>query len=145
MARESRRHKSGITGGVQTRNQTVSSVLQSWTVVHCELPRQLLRPFCICCPSSHSYPHLPGILHVTCIRSSSLEEHVRAAGLNGGRGTPAEILQLEQRGLSMLCWWGGVVRGTLFSQGFPCCSLLLQGPSLQKCRGRALKINCYFY
>jgi len=53
---------------------------------------------------------------------------LRLAGLNLGQGTTAGTLPLEQQGLSVLCWWGWVVRVTLFSQGFPCCSLPLQDP-----------------
>lgn len=53
----------------------------------------------------------------------------------------AEIPRLEQRGLSVLCWWGWVVRATLFNRGFPCCSLLLRDPLCTNARGEQCAVN----
>lgn len=41
----------------------------------------------------------------------------------------------------MLCWWGWVARATLFRQGFPCCSLLLQDPLCKKAHEEQCAVN----
>lgn len=53
----------------------------------------------------------------------------------------AEIPRLEQRGLSVLCWWGWVVRATLFNRSFPRCSLPLWDPLCTNACGEQCSVN----